>query len=87
LADFVTNSVLVRSNAIAQQFDITASDKKSTSSSTDLKPPLLMSLFDDGSLSDNLNDAPSENKQNDTPAYLESFGGFREKLIEAFVFI
>jgi superfamily II DNA or RNA helicase len=76
--------VLVRSNAIAKQFDITTANKKSASSSTDLKPPLIMSLFDDGSFLGNLNDAPSENKQNYPPAYLESFGGFREKLIEAF---
>jgi superfamily II DNA or RNA helicase len=78
------SGVLVRGNAIAQQFDITAANKKTEPSSTDLKPPLMMSLFDDGAFSDNLNDAPSENKQNYPPAYLESFGGFREKLIEAF---
>jgi hypothetical protein len=56
-------------NAIAQQFDITAANKKTEPSSTDLKPPLLMSLFDDGAFSDNLNDAQSENKTSCTPAY------------------
>jgi len=74
----------VRSNAIANHFDITAANKKPDSSSTDLKSSLMMSLFDDEYFSDNLNDAPSENKRNYTPAYLEFFGGFREKLIEAF---
>jgi len=43
-----------------------------------------MGLEDDASFSDNLSGTESNNGKNYTPACLESFGGFREKLIEAF---
>ena len=77
-------SVLVRSNALANHFDITTGSKKTATSSTDQKSPSIESLFDDLSLSGNSNDAQLETENASIPAYLESFGGFREKLIEVF---
>lgn len=77
-------SVLVRSNAFANLFDITTSNKKTAASSSDPKSPPIKPLFDDLSLSGNSKEVQIENERSNTPAYLESFGGFREKLIEAF---
>ncbi|MGB5443933.1 MAG: helicase-related protein, partial [Psychromonas sp.] len=79
--------VLVRSNAMAEYFDISAENKKTATTSTPFKPELTMGLEDDVSFSENLTGAQSKNGKNYTPAYLESFGGFREKLIEAFAAI
>tara|TARA_R110001583_G_C5662545_1_gene409806 strand:+ start:2368 stop:3759 length:1392 start_codon:yes stop_codon:yes gene_type:complete len=76
--------VLIRSNSIANHFDITTGSKKTTTPSTDHKSPLIESLFTDLSLAGNSNNSQIKNERPNIPAYLESFGGFREKLIEAF---
>ena len=81
------SSVLVRSNAMSKQFDIASENKKTTTTSNPLKPELIMGLEDDVSFSENLTGAQSKNENNYTPAHLDSFGGFREKLIEAFATI
>lgn len=77
-------SVLVRSHAIANLFNMKAGSKNPVASSTDQKSPPIEPLFDDLSLSGNSKEVQIESERSNTPAYLESFGGFREKLIEAF---
>lgn len=77
--------VLVRSNAIAKNFDFKTGNIKLITSSVDQNNPSIEPLFDDLSLSNNSNDVQIESEKPNIPGYLESFGGFREKLIEAFI--
>ncbi|WP_211235672.1 DEAD/DEAH box helicase [Psychromonas arctica] len=76
--------VLVRSNAIANQFAIKTDSKKLLTSSINLKPAPVTALLDDSSFVDIFSSINSKNEKSHTPAYLENFGGFREKLIEVF---
>ncbi|MFT6905947.1 MAG: superfamily II DNA or RNA helicase [Oleiphilaceae bacterium] len=76
--------VLVRSNAVANDFAISAGNKKLDAPSINQKPSLISALLDDLYFSEQFNSTPEKDEKPYTPAYLESFGGFREKLIEAF---
>jgi len=80
-------SVLVRSNAVANDFSVAGKKKKVLPTSTDIAPTQIITLLGEPSLSGQLND-PKHHKENPPEsAYLDRFGGFREKLIEVFTSI
>lgn len=76
--------VLVRSNAITKEFAKTANNRKPVTSSIESKSALIMALLGDSFLEKTSNNTPPKTEKLYTSAYLETFGGFRDKLIEAF---
>ena len=76
--------VLVRSNVIANDFSVTRNNKNSASSSSDIKSTPMIKLLDAFSLLEPLKNSSYQNKNTSTPASLEAFGGFHQKLIETF---
>ncbi|GLS89082.1 diguanylate cyclase [Psychromonas marina] len=76
--------VLVRSNAVANEFSRGGEIKKVTSTLIEVKSKQVIRLLGELSVPDKLNSLQSQNKNILEPAYLKGFGGFREKLIETF---
>jgi superfamily II DNA or RNA helicase len=77
--------VLVRSNKIANSIIAIEGNKQSIS--TTIKPTPVIKLLDVFSSKHPLNTLTVQNKSASTPAYLESFGGFRKQLIETFTLV
>lgn len=73
--------ILVRSKAIADDFVVTGKNKNSSTTSVDINPTPIIKLLDIFSSSEIPN---NRNKSEPTLASLEAFGGFRNRLIEAF---
>lgn len=79
--------VLVRSNVIAKEYGTTRNDKRIKAPSADTQPVKEHIEIGDLSLSDKFNDSLYQNRGSSFSASLDTFGGFRQKLIEAFVSI
>ena len=76
--------VLVRSNGSAKYFESITHYKKQDEGSIDQETVKIAEAIDDLAFIGRYNNTPISNEKVKTPAYLEYFGGFREKLIEAF---
>lgn len=78
--------VLVRSNEATSRFDIAANDYKTTPL-LDNSPTSVNTPLNDLSFQEKSSNTQIVNGTSSPPAYLKNFGGFREKLIEAFTSI
>ena len=76
--------VLIRSNAITNNFAIKTDNKKSVASLINLKPAPVTVRLNDSSFVDTPCNTSNKNEKLHIINYLEHFGGFREQLIEAF---
>jgi len=77
--------VLIRSNAVANDFVRTGNNKKAEMISSNVPPIPAIKLLGEFSFFDRLNESHHPQDNLHDPAYLQAFGGFRERLIEAFV--
>jgi superfamily II DNA or RNA helicase len=77
--------VLIRSNAVANDFYRTRDNKKTELTSTNVLPIPMIKLLGETSFPERLNEPQHPPDNLHEPAYLQAFGGFREKLIETFV--
>ncbi|WP_409439116.1 DEAD/DEAH box helicase [Psychromonas sp. GE-S-Ul-11] len=78
--------VLVRSNEATSRFDIAANNYKTTPL-LDNSPTSVNTPLNDLSFQEKSSNTQIVNGTSSPPAYLKNFGGFREKLIEAFTSI
>jgi len=76
--------VLVRSNALDNDFAVAGNSNKIAPTSTNVKPTQTLALLGGISLSEQFKNTNYQNKNTPTTACLGGFGGFREKLIETF---
>jgi len=77
--------VLIRSNAVAIDFYRTRDNKKTGLTSTNVLPIPMIKLLGEMSFPERLNEPQHPPDNLHEPAYLQAFGGFRERLIETFV--
>jgi len=77
--------VLIRSNAVANHFYRTRDNKKTELTSTNVLPISMIKLLGEMSFPQRLNEPQHPPDNLHEPAYLQAFGGFRERLIETFV--
>lgn len=77
--------VLMKSNAFANDFEFTGNNKNTKLTTTNALPTEATELFDVFFSSKTLNESRHSKKDLHEPAFLQAFGGFRERLIETFV--
>lgn len=80
-------AVLAKSNAIFSDFSSTGEGKKVAPTSTEEKYQQVIKLIGELSLFEESNTPKHQNGKSSTPNFLETFGGFRKKVIEAFISI
>jgi superfamily II DNA or RNA helicase len=78
-------SVLIRSNAVADDFARIGNNKKVELTSSNVPPIPAIKLLGEFSFFDRLNESHHPKGNLHEPTYLQAFGGFRERLIETFV--
>tara|TARA_R110001583_G_scaffold26533_16_gene95570 strand:- start:10920 stop:12314 length:1395 start_codon:yes stop_codon:yes gene_type:complete len=80
-------NVLVKSNAVVNEFSNRGKNTKITPTSIEVKTKQIIRLLGEFSVPEKLNNPQPQNRNMQEPTYLKGFGGFREKLIEVFTSI